>query len=243
MKILDIDCGNTRLKWRFVSEGAVVQSGAINNTGDCAFMLRCVADALCGQPDRSRMSSVRSFEINDIIEATIFAIWGVKVERPVKQEFLAGVRLAGVDYSAYGEDRWLGLLAAKAAMPGRPLVVVDSGTALTLDIMDAEGCFKGGLVVPGISLMLKSMAENTERLISPEQPRFRRMLGMKTVEAMQFGVVSMAAALIEKEYEFLGDNAAVVLGGGDATVLAALVTIPVLHLPDLVFDGLAIALT
>lgn len=242
MKILDFDCGNTRLKWRFLVKGAVVQSGVINNTDCCASMLRCVADTLCDKPDRSRMSSVRAVEINDNIETSVFDLWGVNVERPVKQEMLAGVRLVDADLSTYGEDRWLGLLAAKAALPNRSLVVVDSGTALTLDIIDAEGCFKGGFVVPGISLMFKSLADNADGLMMPDQPRFRRQLGMKTVEAMQFGVVSMIAALIEKEYEFLGGNVVVVLSGGDAAVLAELVTIPVLHLPNLIFDGLAIAL-
>ncbi|MCK5895015.1 MAG: type III pantothenate kinase [Endozoicomonadaceae bacterium] len=242
MKILDFDCGNTRLKWRFLLKGEIVQSGVINNTDCYSSMLRCVADTLHDKPDRSRMSSVRAVEINDIIVAKVFDLWGVRVERPVKQEVLAGVRLADIDLSTYGEDRWLGLLAARAAMPDCPLVVVDSGTALTLDIIDAEGCFKGGFVVPGINLMLKSLADNADGLMIPDQPCFRRQLGMKTVEAMQFGVVSMMAALIEKEYEFLGGNAVVVLGGADAAVLADLVTIPVLHLPGLIFDGLAIAL-
>ena len=242
MNILDLDCGNTRLKWRLMCDGELRQSGAVDNTGCCASMLQQVVDELCVQPDRCRMSSVRAQEINDIIETTVFDIWDIKVERPVKQEHLGGVRLVGVDPAAYGEDRWLALLAARAAIPGRPLVVVDSGTALTLDIIDAAGCFKGGLIVPGISLMLKSMADNADRLLITEQRHFRRGLGLKTVEAMQFGVASMAAALIEKEHEFLGEGAAVVIGGGDATVLAELVTIPVLHLPDLVFEGLAIAL-
>lgn len=242
MVILDFDCGNTRLKWRLMCGNEPGCSGAVANTDCCASILWQLAGQLSAQPARCRMSSVRAPKINDAMEAAILDIWGIKAERPVRQACLAGVQLAGVDLAVFGEDRWLGLLAARAAVPARPLMVVDSGTTLTLDIIDENGCFMGGLIVPGINLMLKSMADSADGLSIPEQRHFRRALGMKAADAMQFGVASMAAALIEKEHELLGDEAAVIIGGGDASMLAELVTIPVLHLPDLVFDGLAIAL-
>src|SRR4029077_11514362 len=73
----------------------------------------------------------------------------------------AGVRNGYVQTWRLGADRWGAMLGARPVFRGRALCVVDVGTALTLDLLDAHGHHRGGLLVPGPALMVESLLSNT----------------------------------------------------------------------------------
>ncbi len=145
-----------------------------------------------------------------------------------------------------GTDRLLCALGARRAA-GAPCVAVGAGTAITVDLVDAEGRFAGGAIAPGFALSAHALHEGTAclPLIEPSAPR--GAVGLDTVEAIRSGIYQFCragvAALVERMGAQAGGPIRVVVTGGDAPLLLPLeVAVPVLHVPELIFLGMAEAL-
>jgi len=170
----------------------------------------------------------------------------------------AGVRpeAAGVDFpipietdvsepEKVGVDRLLAALAAYRQVKGA-CIVVDAGTAVTIDAVSADGVFQGGAIFPGLDLMARALADGTARLPEVSMPTEAPAVGKNTREAIAAGVLRGAAgavaALIEGMRKTVGRRAPVLLTGGDAPRL-----VPYLPsdcrdvVPNLVLEGLVIA--
>ncbi len=123
-----------------------------------------------------------------------------------------------------GSDRLLGAWTARETW-GAPVIVVDCGTATTIDVVDDTGSFVGGAILPGVALGIRSLAADTELLpaVAPRLPA--HAIGRDTVEAIQSGAVLGHVAAIEgllaRIIEELGslERPAVVLTGGAAASL------------------------
>lgn len=100
--------------------------------------------------------------------------------------------------SEAGADRLVNALGAHVRYPG-PLIVIDSGTATTFDIIGADGGFEGGIIAPGINLSMQALHEAAAKLprIAIQRPERNRVVGTDTVTAMQSGVFWGYIALIE----------------------------------------------
>ena len=148
-----------------------------------------------------------------------------------------------------GMDRLLAAIAANRLRPqDRPAVVVDLGTAITVDVISAYGAFRGGAILPGIELSAKALHEFTDLLPQlslahlDEPPA---ALGTSTTEALTSGIywgaVGAMRTLIEQLSEGLAEEPFVVLTGGAAPSVAKLLG-PAVHFePDLVLAGIALA--
>ena len=153
-----------------------------------------------------------------------------------------------VEPQRIGIDR---LAAAAAAnllrTPGRGAIVIDCGTAATVDMLSAEGEFLGGAILPGPALMARALAEGTSRL--PEVQALERsappaMPGRSTHEAIGagigWGMQGAVARLVEEARETLGADAEVFLTGG--WMAAVREAVPgAIEVPDLVLAGIALA--
>ncbi len=128
------------------------------------------------------------------------------------------------DDSTVGQDRLLVALGAYARA-SQACVVVDAGTAITVDFVDGEGVFQGGAILPGLQMMLDAMASRTAALPalkfqppSPEEP-----FGKDTRRAMLLGVASAARGavmvLLERYAEAYEAYPQVIATGGDAAAL------------------------
>lgn len=164
---------------------------------------------------------------------------------PDAEEILAGVATsltlpaplyAGRDFSTemefdvenpqgVGVDRVLNLKAA-FARTGRPSAVVDFGTAVSISVCDAEGRFKGGAILPGVSLSLRALADGTAFLPRLEVAMPESALGRSTRDAMLagacFGAVGAVKELLVRIADETGVEPAVLVTGGDAKLLAPL---------------------
>jgi type III pantothenate kinase len=124
------------------------------------------------------------------------------------------------DPGQLGADRWHAMLAARAAHPGRALVIVNAGTATTVDCVDAGGRFVGGVIAPGVALMFESLARQTAQL-----PRARGAFVARpdnTDDAITTGVLDSQLGLIERRVRRLAAEAGPVLlllDGGHAAAL------------------------
>jgi type III pantothenate kinase len=148
-----------------------------------------------------------------------------------------------------GIDRLAGAVAANVLRgQGLPLVVVDLGTAITVDLVDSAGTFLGGAILPGIGMSARALHEftdllpllNMETLTQPPPA-----VGASTMHAMQsglyWGAIGAARELIERFRQFLGQQPQVLLTGGAAASVAALVEPAARYEPHLVLAGIALS--
>ncbi len=147
--------------------------------------------------------------------------------------------------SSLGADRAVNAIAAHAKYPG-DLIIVDFGTATTLDVVDFNGAYKGGIIAPGINLSLDALVGNTAKLprIAIEAPKSASVIGTNTEDQMLIGVfwgyVAMMEGLIARMRVQIGRPARVIATGGLAVLFNDHTGIFDAVDPDLTLDGLAI---
>lgn len=102
-----------------------------------------------------------------------------------------------------GKDRLAAVAGAQALMPDSDVLVIDAGTAITFDFIDATGVYQGGNIAPGIEMRAQALNQFTSRLprIEPHQPR--QLLGTDTQSAINNGVVYGAVFEIDGYIDFL----------------------------------------
>lgn len=135
------------------------------------------------------------------------------------------VRVALRDASTVGQDRLLNALGAYRTAE-QACVVIDAGTAVTVDFIDGQGVFQGGVIAPGLSMMLAAMHEHTSALPKIEfepAPVEDGPLGKDTPSAMRLGVVGAVLGLVryqlERYADLYGAYPQVIATGGDAARL------------------------
>ncbi|MEC9374228.1 MAG: type III pantothenate kinase [Planctomycetota bacterium] len=145
-----------------------------------------------------------------------------------------------------GQDRLLAALAAFETAK-QACVVVDAGTAVTVDFVDGVGVFQGGAIGPGARMMLRSLHEGTAQLpqVDLVQPPSGVAFGRNTSEAMLmsvfYGIRGMVRMLVERYAEEYGAYPQVIATGGDARLLFGEDEFVEHIVEDLVLRGIAIA--
>lgn len=147
-----------------------------------------------------------------------------------------------------GIDRLLAAVAAGALRPaGAPQVIVCLGSAITVNLVSAEGEFLGGAILPGISMSARAMHDYTDLL--PHLPMHElaeapESLGGDTVSAMRsglfWGAIGGVRELISRYQLHAGGQAHVVLTGGAAPSVAPLLSHTASHVPHLILAGVAL---
>ena len=143
--------------------------------------------------------------------------------------------------SEAGADRLVNAIGAHVVYPG-DLLVIDSGTATTFDIIAGDGAFEGGVIAPGINLSMEALHQAAAKLPRVAIQKPQRVLGKDTVGAMQSGVFWGYIALIEGLISRLKDEwekpLTVVATGGVASLFHG-ATLSIDHFdPDLTIRGL-----
>lgn len=139
-----------------------------------------------------------------------------------------------------GVDRWLGLLAARA-ISKHPLLVVDCGTATTLDALDSDGRHLGGAIMPGLELSRRCLQSHTD---IPEVDESVKIDGFATDTAAGMAAGAMLAttsaveAMLSRLGQEYGDHTQCLLTGGFARQVARNLTAPHLLVPNLILQGL-----
>jgi type III pantothenate kinase len=244
--ILELDCGNSFIKWRVLGADAkhVVAEGVVDS--DLALLeslraLKAIALTFC------RLVSVRTVEETAALIALLTAEFAVAVVCAEPAREMSGVRNGYTDFARLGLDRWLAMLGGFHLSSG-PCLVLDFGTAVTADFVAADGEHLGGFICPGIPLMRNQLRTHTRRIrygdLAAEQALGSLCPGRTTVEAVERGCSLMLRGFVLTQLElarsYWGEDFAVFLTGGDAYLVAEVVPGAQL-VPDLVFVGLAMA--
>ncbi|MEX0964294.1 MAG: type III pantothenate kinase [Pseudohongiellaceae bacterium] len=238
--ILELDVGNSRIKWRLLTAEtlAPVSEGHVAGFAD----LQQIAE-LKASLSFARMCSVRQGEVNQQIENWIRSDYGIGLERALVSSSCGGVTNRYADVSRLGIDRWLAMLAAYRKANGA-CMVIDSGTAFTVDVVDAQGLHLGGYIIPGLGLMRASLEANTAIRLTADYSTCSQQLGHSTDEAVFNGTVSALLATIRQLILTVPGKGGIKIyfAGGDAQLLHDLAGIEGSEIArSLVLDGLDVA--
>ena len=151
----------------------------------------------------------------------------------------------GIDYpkpNSIGPDRLANAVAARARF-GAPVVVVDFGTAVTFDVVDAKGNYVGGIIAPGLAAMTNYLHEKTALLPKIEIRDIKTAIGKSTEQAMLVGAVHGYRGLVREligqlKRELRAKKLPVVATGGYANLIAAKLPEISAVAPDLTLEGL-----
>ena len=156
----------------------------------------------------------------------------------VASETQFGVRNGYTRPAQLGSDRWAALIAAWQ-MVRAPCLVVNSGTATTIDALSAQGEFTGGLIVPGVELMQRSLAGATDGLDTAQGAY--AAFPLNSADAIRSGAIQASCGAIERQYALLDDDSvSLVLSGGAAAILRSSLNRKLFKAPPRVVDNLVL---
>jgi len=243
--ILELDCGNSSVKWRVitVSDGSLVAQGVAVQPVD---MVRDLSDQCARNISRCRLVSVRGDAETGEMANLISESLGIDVARVCASAATAGVVNGYYDQQRLGADRWLAIIAAYEMCRGACLVI-DLGTAITVDLVGQDGVHLGGYITPGIALLRSQLLAHTRRVhYSPAEvgaALANSAPGRSTAEGVERGCLTMVRSYVVTQIGFAGDrlgkDITVYVTGGDAALVSDLPGVRCVS--DLVFRGLAIA--
>jgi type III pantothenate kinase len=262
MKTLLLDAGNSRLKWALCEHGELSQQGGVDYDWprlaaqlDTAFSTLAVAT---GPLDGVLLCNVAGAELASVLREKLTMYWrsadksavrqvqetvSLTIENVIAQADAFGVRNAYEQSAQLGADRWAGLVAARQHCVGLTCII-DCGTALTVDVITAEGVHVGGIIVPGMEMMIASLIENTDGIASSGRAEISPLAVTNTEDAVQAGVSAALCGAVQQVLQRcrdeLGEEPGCVLTGGNAKRLLSSLPASTIYDPDWVFKGLAI---
>jgi len=235
MRIVAVDAGNTRIKWgvwegKWSSQESVPTAQSESVTAAWASVPR---------PYAVYASNVAGRELRASFDA-----WAASHQVPlhwlVSRAEQCGVRSAYRNPAQLGTDRWASLIAARQLVRGAA-IVVNAGTAVTIDALDAQGVFRGGVILPGFALMASALASGTAGL--PRAAGQFEVFPDNTADAIATGAVLAVSGAIDRMHGALsamGPTPRIVLSGGAASAIAPHLTAPIVSVPYLVLEGLRV---
>jgi type III pantothenate kinase len=234
-----VDIGNSRLKWASESEGKLsLQTALLHQQQDWQTQL-LAAWQLVESPKIVAISSVARHDILQTVQSLAKQLWSeVNIMLAKSQADGFGVKNSYQQPEKLGVDRWLCLIAARHFY-SQATWIVDCGTAITVDFLDHHGVHAGGLIAPGLTLMKKSLLQNTAALNFSSE-KYHPELATMTEAAIFSGTLYAAVGLIEQALKTQTGSAVLLLTGGDAAAISPYLSQPSLIDSDLVLKGLAI---
>lgn len=144
---------------------------------------------------------------------------------------------------ALGVDRWLAMAAAYNKFK-TAICVIDCGTAVTVDVVNADGVHQGGLIMPGLQLMRESLFSNTSKIVSAKGELVE--LAKNTQDAVESGCYQLLASgldsICQKQLAAVSDLR-IVMTGGDGEYISRKMQVNTVFIAMLVLDGLLLAAT
>lgn len=249
--MLLIDLGNSSLKAAMLQQGGL---GAIERLAYAGADLVDVAESLAAHrtaPAAVGLASVLPAVLTDMFRKTLARRWACPIRLVRTQSEAHGVRIAYADANRLGVDRWLALIAAHREHQG-DVVIADLGSALTVDVLRADGEHLGGAIAPGFAAMFAGLSASTRfpapTLPDPDHDDLGRDTGEGVSAGLLFAQIGAIREVVRLARERHGLRPRLLLTGGDAARVArrlaeALDGIEIERVDDLVLRGLAIAAT
>ncbi len=219
--LLTIDAGNTRVKWGlFNDDGTLLENGACLNTA--------IVQAKLPEANRIVISNVAGLHIKNQLESILPNKDSIHWIAAKVSE--CGVQNSYVQPEKLGTDRWAALIAAWH-IKHAPCVVVNAGTAVTVDALNEQGNFIGGMILPGIQLMQQSLGIaaaqlptiTSEKSVSAVNNHYQDIFAKNTADAMRAGAISAACGAVMQMHAALAIRSEkipyIFISGGNAELI------------------------
>lgn len=259
MKLL-IDVGNRRVKWATTQHGDdLVPGGEFEFASDAdATVAKQLTSQLQFQfahgdhPSSVWVSCVAGAEIKKAITEYVHEKWALQPVFISAEPQQCGIINRYQQAGNLGSDRWAAVIAAGDLFPKQSVIVVDAGTAVTVDLLDSEGVFRGGVIFPGVQTMKSALisqtahiqAEATADKADIDSGEQASPVATDTQSAITDGALLAVAGginlTVASQKELLQTECRVVVTGGDAERLARWITTDITINPQLVLWGLAV---
>lgn len=229
--LLAIDAGNTFVKWAY-HDGTKWQATA--RVALAEFAKEAAQLAARPRPDTIVISSVAG----DLFRQPMTGLleqWRAEALWVTPQSRAYGVENGYGMPTQLGSDRWASLIATRR-ITQESAVVASIGTAVTVDVLGADGLFRGGLILPGLELMQRSLWQGTAGI--PKAVGTYERFPTSTANAVYTGVLLATAGAVERMVEAAGSGTEVILTGGGAAALAPFIRPSPRLMENLVLEGL-----
>lgn len=247
MKYLCIDIGNTRTK-----------AALFDQHGEAGPLLMCenealqqkLADWLQGLDQDSKLTVGWISTAKETVSGD-WEIWKKFHQKPRIEAIRPTDKLLpiGMKYKTpetLGADRLIAAIGACSYFPNKPVMVVDAGTAITYDCVDAEGIYLGGGISPGVGMRFRALHDYTARLPLVETSGVFPAIGASTEESIrvgaQGGAITEVQGMIRRYSELLGEDLEIFLTGGDAQIFEKHLKKPNFARFHLLLEGILITL-
>ena len=240
MKLL-LDIGNTALKWAYAHDRALVDPGFAPHAGEPARTLRQLpATSVDAVWIAHVTGSALEAELVDAVRAQFGRAPQFARSRAQWQNLHNRYR----EPERLGVDRWLAMIAAWDEHPGAACIV-DAGTALTADVIDAQGRHQGGFIAAGLATQQTAVLGATRFATRDvDATAYRLGLGDDTESCVRQGALLACLGAIDRAAALAGPGARRLIAGGDTPLLLPQLSADWEHRPSLVLEGLnALALS
>jgi len=246
MAALLMDIGNSRLKWGVLEDNAIRRTGHISQQKIREQGLAALTSKLPRRVETVLASNVAGASFATRLSGVVGMHCDADVHFARSEKEACGVRNSYRQARRLGVDRWVAMIGAWAEVEAECLVV-DAGTAVTLDALDENGQHLGGQILPGVSLMAETLASRTSDLPNikrraASQERGVEMFASSTAGAIGHGALNAVVGAIERAADVMRDeglDVTIILTGGDASRILKSLGEESLHCPHLVLQGLA----
>lgn len=240
MAILAIDSGNSYIKWGLYEASQWLKKGKVHQS-DVSLLATQFKQLL--KPKIVVVSHVGRATVRCEIANIIASLYTLEPSWIVAQKYGFGITNRYMDPVQLGCDRWLALIAAWDKINYRRCLVVNVGTAMTVDALTDHGEFLGGIIVPSAYLIFKSLCLNTQ--LDYLQKDSYNDFPLTTNEAIHSGAIHCLVGAIERMHQLFIDkfNCSMVdcvISGGGASILLPFIKMPIVLVDELVLEGLAI---
>ena len=238
-----IDIGNSSLKWCIVDPKGLSAMSQQLYPKNITVEFFIANWRTLDKPDGIFVSCVAQDAVWQALEKACFELWNIKVEKVNSLKTQFGLSNAYKNASSLGSDRWCAMLGG-LQQSDSAFIVINAGSALTVDVVNEEGQHLGGYIVPGVNMMKKSLDRHTAQVQVDSTSNVLTDLsfGRSTEDCVESGIHFLVVKYIEAIYEKVSlelNGCKVFVSGGDAKSIAALLSFNSDIVPDLVLRGLA----
>ena len=236
-----VDAGNTRIKWCRLSDETITDTGWKGHSHDNVGAVATASWSGMTRPHQLLISNVAGAQAERDLSSTSLELWGITPDFVRSESTFADLINGYCEPDRLGVDRWMAMIGARTMARGA-IAVVDCGTATTMDYVDSTGRHHGGVIIPGVELMRRSLAVSTGDLpmVSSEAST---ILATDTNLGIASGTVhaAVSSVLMFREHLLSRDNGPVswFITGGGSGLLAPSLPDDFRVEPHLVLHGLA----
>ena len=238
-KLLVFDVGNSRLKAVLYDGDHLIARASLSGVQDATQVVNVLKSRFAprGTPDHCLVASVVR-GADEVIHKAVQSVWRL-MPQVVDTEMDLGIDVAVSRPDYVGIDRLLQASEAFRVCAGS-VVVAAFGSALTVDLVTADGVFRGGTIAPGLGMGLRALHDETSLLPHVALQPPDSAVGTDTASCIRAGVIYGAAGAVERLFSELAPDghATLVLTGGDAEVIAPFIKFSHRVEPDLVMRAL-----